>query len=77
MKTQYNPDFLVTLNLVGLNSLDWHRLVHTTKGQHHQPTRWRRQFVRKVQRVHSGGGLWLRGQYITRRSGALPCPTRP
>ena len=71
MKSSCAPDFDVTLQVVGLTYQDWIVLCHRTTSQRLRRTHWVRQFVRKVQRVHTGGGLWRGGQYLTKHQGGM------
>ena len=70
MKTAYAREFLATLAIVGLNAQEWRILARRTGTSRRQRSRWIRQFVRKVQRVHTGTGMWRGGVYV--RRGALP-----
>ena len=69
MKNQCSLDFAATLHAVGLTYHDWSLLSHRTTCQHARRTHWVRQFVRKVQRVHTGDGMWYGGRYVTREEG--------
>lgn len=62
MKTQYAPSFVLTLMACALTPQEWRVLSR------HRYTRRRtrsiRQFVRKVQQVHTGQGRWIRGHFV-------------
>ena len=74
MKTTYSPEFRDTLARVGLTPQEWRTLARDRycppHGKHrHRRTHWVRQFVKKVQRVHSGQRLYLRGRLCVRTKG--------
>jgi hypothetical protein len=68
MKTRCTPAFAATLATLGLTYADWRRLTSAGvrhRWRHIRGTRGTRQTVRKVQRLHTGRGLWWQGQYVT------------
>jgi len=74
MKTTYSPEFRATLALVGLTPGEWRMLARDRycppHGKHrHRRTHWVRQFVKKIQQVHSGKPRWVRGQLCARTKG--------
>ena len=69
VKTTYAPDFLETLDAVGVNAREWRLLARGTGTQRSRRSKWVRQFVRKVQRVHTGSGMWRGGRYVRRGEG--------
>mgnify|MGYP001580245208 CR=1 FL=1 len=71
MKASCTPEFDVTLQSVGLTYQDWTLLCRRTASQRLRRTHWVRQFVRNVQRVHTGGGMWYGGRYVTRHQGGM------
>ena len=65
MKAACSPEFTATLQRLGLTYLDWRTLCRRCYG-YPRPKRTRlvRQRVKQVQRLHTGRGLWWRGQWI-------------
>ena len=68
MKTQCSQTFAETLDVVGLDYRAWRTLARGTGARR---PRWIRQFVRKVQRVHTGDGMWQGGRYARKLGQAL------
>ena len=66
MKASCTPEFDATLQVVGVTYRDWALLCRRTTAQRSRRTQRVRQFVRKVQRVHTGKGMWYGGRYVTR-----------
>ncbi|HEY5870359.1 MAG TPA: hypothetical protein VI542_33130 [Candidatus Tectomicrobia bacterium] len=65
MKTHCTPAFQHTLDACHLTYGEWRQVARRAHQRH--PTRWVRQLTRKVQQVHSGKGMWLRGRYVQRK----------
>ena len=72
MKAACSRDFALTLEVVGLDYQTWRTLASGATARRSRRTHWLRQFVRKVQHVHTGGGIWRGGQYCTKRQGGDP-----
>lgn len=62
MKQQYSPSFVATLERCGLTPDHWRCLLASR--QFVRMTHATRQFIRQVQRVHTGRRVWIGGRLV-------------